>query len=248
MKLQKKHLHIAIIILGAIFLILPSFHTSLWFDESYSVAIAKHSFADIWTITGNDVHPALYYWALHIIYLIFGNNILLFRLFSVLATIIVGVLGYTHIRKDFGEKTGIFFSFLTFFLPAMTAHSQEIRMYSWAFLIIAVTSIYAYRFYRNVKDKNDTGKMKNIVIFGIFSVCACYIHYYALITTCLINLLLLIFLIRNRKDAKIDLRNFLILAGIQVLLYIPWLVYLLRTNNARTQWILDRDKPCKYTS
>ncbi len=232
MKLQKKHLHIAIIILGAIFLILPAFHTSLWFDESYSVAIAKHSFADIWTITGNDVHPALYYWALHIIYLIFGNNILLFRLFSVVATIIVGVLGYTHIRKDFGEKTGIFFSFLTFFLPIMTAYSQEIRMYSWAFLIITVTSIYAYRFYRNVKDKNDTGKMKNLVIFGIFSICACYIHYYALITTCLINLLLLIFLIRNRKEAKIDLRNFLILAGIQVLIYIPWLVFLLRTNNA----------------
>jgi len=127
---------------------------------------------------------------------------------------------------------GIFFSFLTFFLPIMTAYSQEIRMYSWAFLIITVTSIYAYRFYRNVKDKNDTGKMKNLVIFCIFSICACYIHYYALITTCLINLLLLIFLIRNRKEAKIDLRNFLILAGIQVLIYIPWLVFLLRTNNA----------------
>lgn len=105
MKINKKYLHIAIIVLGTIFLSLCAFHTSLWFDESYSVAIAKHGFADIWKITGNDVHPALYYWALHILYMIFGNNVLVFRLFSVLATVIVGILGYTHIRKDFGERT-----------------------------------------------------------------------------------------------------------------------------------------------
>ncbi len=88
-KIKLKHIHIAVIIIGIIFLSLCAFHTSLWFDESYSVAIAKHNFAEIWQITGNDVHPALYYWALHIIYLIFGNSILAFRLFSVIATIIV---------------------------------------------------------------------------------------------------------------------------------------------------------------
>lgn len=224
---KSKIIHILIIVLGIIFISLPAFHTSLWFDESYSVAIAKHGFAEIWTITGNDVHPALYYWALHIVYLIFGNSILAFRLFSLVATIIVGILGYTHIRKDFGDKCGIFFSFLTFFLPAMTAHSQELRMYSWSFLIITLTAIYAYRFYKNIKEKEVKGKTKNLVLFGIFSICACYIHYYALITTCLINLILLIYLIRNRKEAKLDLRNFLILAGVQILLYIPWLAFLL---------------------
>lgn len=89
MKNKTKYIHIAIIIIGTIFLSICAFHISLWFDESYSVGIAKHNFADIWVITGNDVHPALYYWALHIIYLIFGNNILAFRLFSVIATVIV---------------------------------------------------------------------------------------------------------------------------------------------------------------
>ena len=81
MKFKTKYLHIAVIILGIIFLSICAFHTTLWFDESYSVAIAKHNFADIWNITGNDVHPPLYYWALHIIFLIFGNNILAFRIF-----------------------------------------------------------------------------------------------------------------------------------------------------------------------
>lgn len=99
-----KVIHISIIILGTIFILLGAFHTSIWFDESYSVGIAKHSFIDIWKITGNDVHPSLYYWLLHIVYLIFGNNILIYRLFSVLAIIILGILGYTHIKKDFGDR------------------------------------------------------------------------------------------------------------------------------------------------
>lgn len=154
MKLNKNQkIHISIIILGIIFILLSAFHSNIWFDESYSVAIAKHNFADIWNITGHDVHPALYYWMLHCVYLIFGNNAMIFRLFSVLAIAILGVLGYTHIRKDFGEKTGILFSFLTYFLPVMCTYSQEIRMYSWSCLIIAVMSIYAYRFYRSVKEQ-----------------------------------------------------------------------------------------------
>ena len=100
-------------------------------------------------------------------------------------------------------------------------------MYSWAFLIITLTAIYAYRFYKGLKDKNENGRTKNLVLFGIFSICACYIHYYALITTCLINLLLLIFVIKNRKEEKKALIHFLVVAGVQILLYIPWLMYLL---------------------
>lgn len=225
MKNKTKYLHIAVIILGTIFLSICAFHTTLWFDESYSVAIAKHSFADIWNITGNDVHPPLYYWALHIISLIFGNNILAFRLFSVLATVLLGIIGFTYIRKDFGEKTGILFSFLMFFLPVMTAYSQEIRMYSWSCLLVALTAIYAYRFYKSIKENSEKGKIKNLIIFGIFSICCCYIHYYALVTTGLINLFLLIYLIKNRKEEKKTLIHFLILAGIHVILYIPWLMF-----------------------
>ena len=50
-KISKKYLHIAIILIGTIFLLLSAFHTNIWFDESYSVAIAKHKIIDIWKIT-----------------------------------------------------------------------------------------------------------------------------------------------------------------------------------------------------
>lgn len=221
---KKKILHIAIIILGIITILIPAFHQNIWFDESYSVAIAKHSFINIWNITGHDVHPALYYWILHIVYWIFGNNIIAFRLFSVLGVSILGIIGYTHIRKDFGEKIGILFSFLTFFLPIMGTYSQEIRMYSFTCLIVTLMAIYAYRFYKKVKNKEDS--KKELIIFGIFSICSCYSHYYALVTACFINLFLLIYLIKNRKEVKIEFKRFLILAAGQIILYIPWLIYL----------------------
>lgn len=56
-KINTKYLHIAMIILGIAFISLSIFHNNLWFDESYSVAMAKHSFAEIWQIGGKDVHP-----------------------------------------------------------------------------------------------------------------------------------------------------------------------------------------------
>lgn len=222
---KTKMLHIGIIILGIIFIFIPAFHTNIWFDESYSVAIASKNFSEIWTITGHDVHPALYYWMLHVLYLIFGNHILIYRLFSVLGIAFLGVLGYTHIRKDFGEKTGILFSFFSYFLPIMNTYAQEIRMYSWTCLIVTLMAIYSYRFYKSIKNKDEKEKIKNLCLFGIFSICSCYIHYYALVTAGLINLILLIYLIKNRKEDKISLRNFLILAVVQIILYIPWLLY-----------------------
>ena len=222
---KTKIVHIGIIILGIIFILIPAFHTNIWFDESYSVAIANKSFSEIWTITGHDVHPALYYWMLHIINLIFGSHILIYRLFSVLSIVLLGIIGYTHIRKDFGEKTGILFSFFTYFLPIMNTYAQEIRMYSWTCLIVTMMAIYGYRFYKNIKQKEEKNKLKNLCLFGLFSICSCYIHYYALVTAGLINLILLIYLIKNRKENKKDLRNFLILAVIQIVLYIPWMVF-----------------------
>ena len=64
MKNKSDILHIALIIIGAIFISVSIFHSNMWFDESYSVAMARHSFSEIWQIGGTDVHPILYYFCL----------------------------------------------------------------------------------------------------------------------------------------------------------------------------------------
>lgn len=223
MKINNKHLHIAIIVIGIIFLLLGAFHTNLWFDESYSVAMASHDFGEIWTIGSHDVHPVLYYWILRIVGLLTGGSILAYRLVSVVALAILGILGFTHIKKDFGEKIGMIFSFLVFFLPVNVIYATEIRMYTWAMLFVTVMAIYAYRILKN-------GSIKNWVIFAIFSLLSAYTHYYGLMTAGIINALLFIYFIvkaiKEREDKKqyiYNLIKFTVQAIIQIALYVPWL-------------------------
>ena len=184
-KISLKILHIILILLGTIFMFSTVFHSNIWFDEAYSVGMANHNFVDIWNIGKNDVHPVLYYWMLRIVNILTNGSVLAYRLFSALPVVVLGLLGITHIKKDFGEKTGILFSFLTYFLPMMSVYANQIRMYSWALLIVSILAIYTYRIYIGQSNK------KNWIIFGISSLASLYIHYYGLMAAGLINVFLL---------------------------------------------------------
>ena len=232
-KINLKYLHIAIIIIGILFISLSIFHTNMWFDESYSVAMARHSFAEIWQIGGNDVHPIFYYFCLHILYLMFGGNVIIYRIFSTFTIALLGIIGYTHIRKDFGEKTGLLFSFLTLFLPVASQYSGEIRMYSLGMLLGTIMAIYAYRIYKGENKKTT------YIFLGLSSLLVAYTHYYGLMLAGIINLLLFIFLVKNRKERKNDLIKFIVTAAIQVVLYVPWLVcFLIQIKNVSSGfWI-----------
>ena len=218
-KISLKTLHIILIFLGMIFIFSTVFHSNIWFDEAYSVGMANQSMIDIWKIGGHDVHPVLYYWLLRLVNLLTRGSILGYRLFSALPIALLGILGITHIKKDFGEKTGILFSFLTYFLPMMSVYANQIRMYSWAIYIVSVLAIYTYRIY-----KGDN-LIKNWIIFGITSLASIYIHYYGLMAAGIINLFLLIHFIK-RKEWK-NLRLQIILGIVQIVLFIPWVVALL---------------------
>lgn len=218
-KLSKiNKLHIVVIILGMIFTGIGIFHVNIWFDESYSVGLATHNFKEIWTIGGHDVHPVLYYWILSIIRAVTGGSFIAYRIFSWLCIAILGILGYTHIRKDFGERAGFFFSFFSYFLPAVSMYAQEIRMYSMAILLVTVCAIYGYRIY-----KGDTS-WKNWIIFEIASLASLYTHYYGLMAAGLINLVMFVNFIKNRRIESI--RRIFIFGLLQCVLYLPWILYL----------------------
>ena len=222
-----KNIHIAIIILGIIFNSISIFHPNLWFDEAYSVGLANKSFIDIWKIGGNDVHPILYYWILHIIYLAgkalgigINGTIIAYRVFSAVCISLLGILGFTHIRKDFGEKVGAFFSFFSYFLPVMCIYAAEVRMYSLAILLVTTLAIYAYRIFKN---ENNT---KNWFIFGFTSLACIYVHYYGLMAAGIINCILLFYFIKQKKTKSVI--KLLASGVIQLLAYIPWIMYFMK--------------------
>lgn len=230
-KLDLKYFHILIIVLGIIFISLSIFHTNMWFDEAYTVGIVRHSFSEIWDIGKNDVHPIFYYYCLHILYLIFGQNLIVYRIFSCLAIAILGIMGYTHIRKDFGEKTGLLFSFLILFLPVSATFAGEIRMYSFGMLLGTIMAIYAYRIYKGNIHK------ATYIIFALSSLFVAHTHYYGLLLAALVNVMLFIYLVRNRKERASDLKKFIVAAVFQVALYLPWLIAFARQLKPGGFWI-----------
>ena len=110
------------------------------------------------------------------------------------------------------------FSFFSMFLPIMLTYALEIRMYSWTAVFVTLMAVYMYRF---IKQKD----FKNLVLFGIFSIISCYMHYYALACAGLLNLGLIIYVIRKRDEFdKSMITKFIIVEVLQVLLYLPWFV------------------------
>lgn len=222
-------LFLLIILIGTLFLVLPHFNNNLWFDEAYSIAISSKSLKEIWAISSQDVHPILYYVILHFILLIFKSNIIVAKMFSIVPIIILGILGYTHIRKDFGQRVGVLFTFFSFFSPLIISYAGEIRMYTLALLLVTITFIYVYRIL-----KNDL-RLKNWILLILFSILSSYTHYYALFSIFIINLSLLIYFIiktiKTKKNTDVEkhysARKAVIISFIASLIefvcYIPWI-------------------------
>ena len=252
-RLSSSAFHILLLVAGAAFLLTDAFHGNVWFDESYSVGIANHSFADIWYYSSGDVHPVLIYWALHVLNLVFGQNITIYRLFTVAGAIAMAVLGYTHVRRDAGWATGVLFSFFALFTPYISLMAVEIRMYSWATFAVMLCFIYAMRIVgtqlatppariaeaaRGLKCWAGTPRRWWITCFASSLACA-YLHYFGAMSAFMINVVLLFALgaraWRHRKRGPHPLPEQAIRAGaplrvliigcvVQVALYLPWII------------------------
>lgn len=224
-KINYKILYISIILLGTLFILISCFHSNMWFDESYSIAIAKHSFKEIWQIGSHDVHPVLYYIMIRIVMLITNNSIVCVRLFSCIPLILMSILGYSFIRKEFGNKAGLIFTFFSLFFPTLLTYAGEIRMYTWAMLFVTMMFVYAYKIMNNnnvrevlsddnnimyeSKIKNKNALIKYWIIFSIFSLASAYTHYYALAVVAIINVgMFLYFIVSYIKTSKNDSSNY----------------------------------------
>lgn len=223
-----------ICVAGSVFLLLTAFHGNIWFDESYSVGIASKSFSEIWSYGSCDVHPVLYYCALHVLYLIFtglmdagiDQLILVYRIFTVLGIVSLSLLGFTHIRKDHGAKAGLLYSFLVFCIPYIALIAVEIRMYTWAMFAVMVCYIYGSRIVHALRN-DDTVRAHWWVIFALSGLVSAYLHYFAAISAFLINVFVLVFLIKYRNRSRSYLICFVCSALVQLLAYAPWLLTLL---------------------
>lgn len=211
--------------IALIFVLLTLFNTVIWVDETCSLAMVKHSFKDIINLNSNDVHPPLYYILLKIfingIELIKSglNPIILGKVFSIIPLFILIFVSLKKIKEKFGNLAAALFVTFLIGMPNMMQFFVEIRMYSWALLFATLAFIKMYDIL------NGSGE-KNWILFSLFGILAAYTHLYS----CLIIVLMFMFLLGYfiiKKDNK-NIINWLIFGGITLLLYMPWILQIIR--------------------
>ncbi|MFI1932442.1 glycosyltransferase family 39 protein [Streptomyces sp. NPDC020330] len=156
---------------------------TVWHDEAATLNLASRSLADLWSTLGNvDAVHGLYYLLMHGLFGLFGADLLVLRLPSVLATAVaaagVAALG----ARLSGVRVGLLAGLIFTVLPDIQKYSQEGRSYAlvcalvvWAtyFLVLAVHR------HQNSKLSANGAPVKMWVIYGVLMLTACLLHEFA---------------------------------------------------------------------
>jgi mannosyltransferase len=116
---------------------------SVWLDEAMSVEIARDSPVDVVLNAAQDVHPPLYYLALHFWMRMMGDSERALRSLSVLFSLLAIAAVVIFATRWFDRPTGLVAGFLAAVSPLQIALAQEARMYA-LLTLTAVLSIDAF--------------------------------------------------------------------------------------------------------
>lgn len=195
-------------------------NTVYWFDESYSVSLIQHSFTEIWAITAQDVHPPLYYYMLKVFGSCTSHTMLNYRILSLVGVCAIFILGLFPVKKYFGEKASLFFILLVAIMPVTQYLASDIRMYSWLMFFVTWTSLNAYAVY-----KGDS-KFRYFLLL-ISAICAAYIHYYGLMSCCIIFFILFL----HKKISKKKSIGVIAITILFLFSYIFWIENMIQQIN-----------------
>jgi mannosyltransferase len=114
---------------------------SVWFDEGYSIILAKKPVHDLLALTAVDAHPPIYYLLLKAWGNIFGWSE--FALRSLSAVVAAGTVGtiLVLIRKIFTTKAMFAVTPFAILAPFFLRYGYEVRMYALVGLIGALATL-----------------------------------------------------------------------------------------------------------
>mgnify|MGYP001239081726 FL=1 len=110
---------------------------SFWNDEGTSARVAERSLPLITAAAMGDIHPPLYYYALHFWRGAFGESEFALRGLSAVLGVVLVWLIYLLGRRLFDGSTAFVAAFITAGNPFQVYYSQEARMY----MMLAVWAI-----------------------------------------------------------------------------------------------------------
>lgn len=150
------------------------FNDNVWFDETYTLALIQHPYGEMMDILRSDMHPPLYFAGLKLFCSIWGYDILITKIYSLLGFVMLLSLGCLIVKKDYGEKTAIFYLLIIGVTPMSFYFAVQQRCYSWSMFFVTWCFLEGMRLLRSAKWQTD-------ILFAITALCAAYNHIYALV-------------------------------------------------------------------
>ncbi|MHB1005529.1 MAG: glycosyltransferase family 39 protein [Chloroflexota bacterium] len=117
----------------------------LWYDEAFSVRMARLPFAAMVQATAQDIHPPLYYALLKGWMWLAGDGEAALRLLSAIFGVMGVLFAYQLGTEMAGRRLGLTTGLLTAISPFLVLYSRETRMYTLLLAAITAGGIYAWR-------------------------------------------------------------------------------------------------------
>lgn len=189
---MKEHQYLLITLLVQIcFCVFGMWQKPLWLDEAYSAVIARLSIAEIHQAMMYDAGPPLYYNVLHLWRILFGEEEVVLRLFSLLCAMGCTVLIYVFSYQYMNRCVAVYSSLLWAVSPLTVYYAIEVRNYTFLALL---TLGYVYTLFSYLQTK----KNKFVVISTALLILLLYTHNTALYLIP-VTVVVLLFFNKNRK-------------------------------------------------
>ena len=193
---------------------------SFWRDEISSLQAAQLDLRQIIDDRSASFHPPFYYFVLHYWLKLFGSSEFAARLLSALCSTLSIVLICRVGTLLFGERLGLL-SALIFALAEFQVHyAQEVKGYA-LFTLLNLCSFYFFILLLQHRAKSHA-------LGYVFStVLLLYTHAYGLFSLAAQNLYLFSTCLFSNRVPRSELRRWLGLQGLLLLLFVPWLSFLI---------------------
>ena len=201
---------------GSILYISLIFNDNLWVDEAFTASLIRGSWSEVVKDTVSDTLPPFYNIAGKLLTSVFGYSSFILKLFSCIPLILLIFFGGRRIFDIYGFRCAYLFELFLISMPYFFHYAVEIRMYSWGMFTCGMAATFFTEIIKNA-DRHliDVSSWTGFTLFTVFSG---YVHHFALVSTGMMWLIILLYLAAKRdtfliRPYVISLISFIYFSG-----------------------------------
>lgn len=198
---------------------------SFWYDEAFSVYLARFDLGTITARTAADIQPPLYYYLLNLWMAVAGDSEFAVRFLSLVFGVLTVPLVYVLARRLFNSTAALFAALIATFSALYLWYSQEARMYT---LITFLGLLSGYALVRALAP-SPVAKRAGArwwLVFALANIAAIYTHYFAFALLAF-QFLYAFYIIASRRAPLHALRNLVVAFAAILVAFLPWVPFML---------------------